>query len=814
MTILRRIFVVSAIILLGAFALSIGLRAKADPFIDQEFSNTPAGQIVNSASDAEDADIGDGSCETATEGECTLRAAIQEVNAGFGTYISFNIPGEQVHKITLTQLLPPITRTVIINGYTQPGSVENTASAPAALNSVIKVEVDASQLGENSSGIVFSSGSAQSILRGLSVYGADSTDTEHANVVIGQSQVLVYGCYLGVKASGQEVSTRQVSGGVLVTVDATTQANIVIGGSRADQRNLIFGSTTDRTKPVGGVNVGPNGKRVKIYGNVIGIARDGHTDLGGVYGMVLLGEINEVGGPLLRRNVVSGGSYAQMIIGSKNTLISNWIGTNTDGGVESGITNGVGIAIIGSQNLVGAGAPDFGNIIKGTSGAGIVVQTNKNNGQIADPAQGNAIIGNTFGSILPASLADGQTQTDLPIDLMTSEITEQGMVFGLLGLNSQNATSTVGEPNNLLNSPVIKSATQNSNQVTVNFDLNVPDISAQSGRYRVEFYITTSTNIANAGPAEEYLDAVTVDAGTNQTATLSVQQGQTAAYRAITATATVVGGTQYNGIGSTSEFSSNRIIGGIQDTDGDTITDPEEDAGPNNGDANGDSVADKLQSNVTSFISQASQNGTRVAFIMSGCADTARADDISASALSKPDSAHGYPFGLVDYALRCTQGATARITQYVFVDDDPAKYSVRKYNYTSELFSDVPDASITKTSMFGSAVLKVEYDIKDGGPLDEDGEANSIIVDPIGLAIAGSNGLPQVGIALVYILVPLALAMLTILTYAYFDYLRHKRPLVEENPRIHYTFWHHLHVVTFPILRYKISFVIERQDMS
>lgn len=743
-----------------------------------------------------------------------MRAAIQEINAGQGTYISFNIPGDEVHKITLTQLLPPISRSVIINGYTQPGSVENTASAPAALNSVIKVEVDVSQLGENSSGIVFDPGSGQSILRGLSIYGADSSDIEHANVVIGQSQVLVYGCYIGVKASGQEVSTRQVSGGVLVTVDATTQANIVIGGSRADQRNLIFGSSIDRTKPVGGINTGSSGKRVKIYGNIIGLARDGQTDLGGVYGIVLFGELNEIGGPALRRNVVSGGSYAQLLLYSKNTVISNYIGTNTEGQASGGITNGVGIAILGSNNLVGAGAPDFGNVIRGTSGAGVVVQPQRYNGELADPAQGNAIIGNTFGSIQPAALADGQTQSDLPIELMTLDGNEQTLNFGLVGLNPPNATSTVGEPNNLLNSPIIKSATQRNNQVTVNFDLNTPDISTQAGRYRVEFYITTSTNIANAGPAEEYLDAVTVDAGTNQTVTLSVPQGQTAAYRAITATATVVGGTQYNGIGSTSEFSSNRIIGGTQDTDGDTITDPEEDAGPNSGDANGDGVADKLQSNVTSFISQASQNGTRIVFIMSGCADTARADDISATALRKPDLTHGYPFGLVDYALRCTKGATARITQYVFVDDNAAKYSVRKYNYTSELFSDVPDATITKTSMFGAAVLKVEYDIKDGGPLDEDGEENSIIVDPIGLAIAGSIGLPQVGIALVYILVPLALAILTLLTYAYFDYLRHKRPLIEENPRIHYTFWHHLHVVTFPILRYKISFVIERQDMS
>ena len=36
---------------------------------------------VNSTNDAVDNNLGDGICETATLGECTLRAAIQEANA-------------------------------------------------------------------------------------------------------------------------------------------------------------------------------------------------------------------------------------------------------------------------------------------------------------------------------------------------------------------------------------------------------------------------------------------------------------------------------------------------------------------------------------------------------------------------------------------------------------------------------------------------------------------------------------------------------------------------------------------------------------
>jgi CSLREA domain-containing protein len=46
---------------------------------------------VNSTADAVDIDPGDGVCETATPGECTLRAAIQESNAAAGANI-INLP--------------------------------------------------------------------------------------------------------------------------------------------------------------------------------------------------------------------------------------------------------------------------------------------------------------------------------------------------------------------------------------------------------------------------------------------------------------------------------------------------------------------------------------------------------------------------------------------------------------------------------------------------------------------------------------------------------------------------------------------------
>lgn len=43
------------------------------------------------------------------------------------------------------------------------------------------------------------------------------------------------------------------------------------------------------------------------------------------------------------------------------------------------------------------------------------------------------------------------------------------------------------------------------------------------------------------------------------------------------------------------------------------------------------------------------------------------------------------------------------------------------------------------------------------------------------------------------------------------DYSRHKRPLKEIDPNVKYTFWHHIKVVTIPLLSYRITFVIQKK---
>jgi hypothetical protein len=53
-------------------------------------------------------------------GSGSLRQAIIDANAAGGT-ITFNIPGTGVHTISPLSVLPSLTNSVIIDGYTQPG---------------------------------------------------------------------------------------------------------------------------------------------------------------------------------------------------------------------------------------------------------------------------------------------------------------------------------------------------------------------------------------------------------------------------------------------------------------------------------------------------------------------------------------------------------------------------------------------------------------------------------------------------------------------------------------------------------------------
>lgn len=105
--------------------------------------------------------------------------------------------------------------------------------------------------------------------------------------------------------------------------------------------------------------------------------------------------------------------------------------------------------------------------------------------------------------------------------------------------------------------------------------------------------------------------------------------------------------------------------------------------------------------------------------------------------------------GLVGFTLEsCEEGGTAHV-YLAFTGGstlDPQAVVVRKYNtntntYTT-LTSENSNLEVSRTTL-GS--LRIEYDITDGGELDQDGVANGTIVDPVGPALSAVSA-PNTGL--------------------------------------------------------------------
>lgn len=109
------------------------------------------------------------------------------------------------------------------------------------------------------------------------------------------------------------------------------------------------------------------------------------------------------------------------------------------------------------------------------------------------------------------------------------------------------------------------------------------------------------------------------------------------------------------------------------------------------------------------------------------------------AAATSTDSGFSYPLGLLNFTFT-TNTLVNQISLNFQTTLTPSQVVARKYNATTKTYTDIPGATITETTLNGQPALNVSYSITDGGPLDEDGVVNGVIVDPVGLAqIAASS---------------------------------------------------------------------------
>src|SRR6266853_1578162 len=83
----------------------------------------------------------------------SLRQAILDANSMGGGTINFNIAGGGVHTISPVTVLPTITQTVTIDGYTQPGSSPNPNPPTMGIMATIQIELSGVNSGSNFSGL-------------------------------------------------------------------------------------------------------------------------------------------------------------------------------------------------------------------------------------------------------------------------------------------------------------------------------------------------------------------------------------------------------------------------------------------------------------------------------------------------------------------------------------------------------------------------------------------------------------------------------------------------------------------------------------
>ena len=144
---------------------------------------------------------------------------------------------------------------------------------------------------------------------------------------------------------------------------------------------------------------------------------------------------------------------------------------------------------------------------------------------------------------------------------------------------------------------------------------------------------------------------------------------------------------------------------------------------PNNGDANNDGIQDSYQANV---ITQVDPTTGKYAVFESSCAVSYNVQVGGEASGNSSDATFDYPAGLIGSTTFCAPGATATITEYFYGSFDASKLVMRNWD-GANVYTTIPGAILSNITIAGQPVLKVVYQITDGGPLDNYQPANGVI---------------------------------------------------------------------------------------
>ena len=390
--------------------------------------------VVNSTGDAPDAVL-NGTCETATPGECTLRAAIQESNFVGGTdTINFNIaPGPPVKTIAPASALPSITQSVVIDGYTQPGSSVNTLAT--GTNAVLTIELTGATFPQAFIGLTVVNGNAT--IRGLNI----NQFQNGIGFSGGGTSGLVIGNFIGTDPTG--TAPRGNREGIALGF-GPPPGPVTIGTPAIADRNLISANT--------GRGIAGTANLARIQNNLVGTDATGTLDLGNAgAGIDLTGGGNLIGGAGAG-NVVSGNDFVGIQVnGSSAVIEGNIAGLNAAGtGALGNRSDGIWLAGGGGHRVggtvAGAGNVSSGNNLSarglwidasstttqgnkfGTDVTGTVAIPNAGGGVTVRNSSTSTIGGTSLGM---GNLISGNASAGIEIQVNASGTQIQGNIIGL-----------------------------------------------------------------------------------------------------------------------------------------------------------------------------------------------------------------------------------------------------------------------------------------------------------------------------------------------------------------------------------------------
>ena len=338
--------------------------------------------VVNSKADGVDASIGNGICQTATPGQCTLRAAIQEANATPGAdTIHFAITGssdfsyntKSGYTITPTTSLPQITEALTIDGFSQDGAAANTTTYPYPFDTHLLIQIMDSSLNAGVTNI-FQISASNVTIKGLDIARYAENDVANIIEIVNSQNVKIQGNYFGTDPTGMfaNVTSYFFNLHQVNAISATDSSQITVGGSSPGDRNIFASIPSGVSFTTSDPSQGYLTHDITINGNYFGVGADGVTHPGArSEASILLDHVMNasIGGAAAGiGNMIENGYLDGVVVQNDSTnfqIQSNRIVGNTGNGIRIDHSSG---GVIGGDSVSGGS-----NLISGNGSNGVLI---------------------------------------------------------------------------------------------------------------------------------------------------------------------------------------------------------------------------------------------------------------------------------------------------------------------------------------------------------------------------------------------------------------------------------------------------------